>query len=48
MAFNIENEHIIKSLKQNERCGAKKLLKMFANKGRTLGGLRKLFLNIDC
>jgi len=36
MAFRKEDKHVLKSLRQNKRCGVKKLLKMFPNKGWTI------------
>ena len=40
ISFSEEDSHIIKSLWQNEQCGAKRFLKEFPQKGWTLNGLK--------
>ena len=47
-AFSEEDKHVIKLLKQNKRYSVKKLVKMFPDKGWTLGRLKKLIRKIDC
>jgi len=42
MGISIEDKYLIKSLQENKKYGAKRLLKMFANKNWSLGGLKAL------
>jgi len=47
MGFSTEDKYLIKSLRENKKYGAKRLLKMFPNKNRSLGGLKALTKKID-
>jgi len=40
--FSTEDKYLIKSLRENKKYGAKRLLKMFPNKNWSLGGLKAL------
>jgi len=40
--INTEDKYLIKSLPENKKYGAKRLLKMFPNKNWSLGGLKAL------
>ena len=42
MGFTVEDECLIKSLRENKRCGAKRLHNMFANEEWNLGALKVL------
>ena len=47
MGISTEDKYLIKSLRENKKYGAKRLLKMFPNKNRSLGGLKVLIKIID-
>jgi len=40
--INTEDKHLIKSLRENKKYGARRLLKMFPNKNWSFGGLKVL------
>ena len=42
MGINTEDKYLIKSLPENKKYGAKRLLKAFPNKNWSLGGLKAL------
>ena len=42
MGFSVQAEYLIKSLRENKRCGAKRLCNMYANKEWDLGALKVL------
>ena len=46
MGINTEDKYLIKSLPENKKYGAKRLLKMFTNKNWSLGGLKALIKKI--
>ena len=43
--INTEDKYMIKSLRENKKYGAKRLLKMFPNKNWSLGRLKALIKN---
>jgi len=47
MGISIEDKYFIKSLRENKRYGAKRLLKLFPNKNWSLDGLNALIEKID-
>jgi len=47
MGISTEDKYFIKSLQENKKYGAERLLKMFTNKNWSLGGLKVLIKNID-
>jgi len=42
MGINTEDKYFIKSLRENKKYGAKRLLKLFPNKNGSLDGLKAL------
>jgi len=42
IGISIEDKYLIKSLRENKKYGAKRLLKLFANKNCSLDGLKAL------
>ena len=42
MGISTEGKYLIKSLRENNKYGGKRLLKMFPNKNWSLGGLNAL------
>jgi len=42
MGISIEDKYLIKSLPENKKYGAKRLLKLFSNKNWSLDGLKAL------
>jgi len=47
MGISIEDKYLIKSLRENKKYGAKRLLKLFPNKNWSLDGLKALIEKID-
>jgi len=47
MAISTEDKYLIKSLAENKKYGAKRLLKLFPNKNWSLCGLKALIKKID-
>jgi len=47
MGISTENKYLIKSLRENQKYGAKRSLKMFPNKNWSFGGLKALIKKID-
>ena len=47
MRISIEDKCLVKSLRENKKYGAKRLLKLFANKNCSLDGLKALIEKID-
>jgi len=47
MGINTEDKDLIKSLSENKKYGAKRLLKMFPNKNWSLDGLKALIKKLN-
>jgi len=47
MGINTEDKDLIKSLSENKKYGAKRLLKMFPNKNWILDGLKALIKKLN-
>ena len=45
MGISTEDEYLVKSLRENKKYGAKRLLKLFLNKNWSLDGLKVLSKN---